>query len=101
MEIKRNLKSLKNKTGAKIINAIKGIEATHDKYQGCYHWTQTGNASGRRGQEFDNDYSFIFNGVKYDINQSLSVSCKNFYYRLHIEKGGKKSNIRAIRALIN
>ena len=100
MEIKRNLKSLDNKTGKRIIEMLKNIDGLHDKYQKCYFWTPNCNAAGRRKQEFDNDFSFLFDGVKYEINQSLDISCKNFYYRLNIEKNGKKSNIRAIRSLI-
>jgi hypothetical protein len=100
MEFKRNLKSLDNKTGEKIRKEIKGVLTDHEKYQGCYFWTQTGNASSRRRQEFDYNLVFNFNGTKYEINQSLDISCKNFYYRLNIEKNGKRSNIRAIKSII-
>ena len=101
MEIKRNLKSLYNKTGQRITKELNSIISTHDQYQGCYFWSNTGNAASRRRQEFDNDFSFLFNGVKFKISQSLSVSCKNFYYRLNIEKNGKKSNIKSIKNLLN
>ena len=101
MEIKRNLKSLDNKTGKRIITELKSILDNHEKYQGCYFWTQTGNAASRRRQEFDYSLSFIFDSVKFEINQSLDISCKNFYYRLNIEKNGKKSNIKSLKNLVN
>ena len=100
MEFKRNLKSLQNKTGEKIVRELNVVIDNHEKYQGCYFWINTGNAANRRRQEFDYNLSFIFNGIKHEINQSLDISCKNFYYRLNIEKNGKKSNVRAIKNLI-
>ena len=100
MEIKRKLKSLDNKTGKKIVAILNNVIDTHEQYQGCYFWTVRNNAASRRRQEFDNNFSFILNGVKYDINQCLKISCKNFYYRLNIEKNGNKSNIKSIKNLL-
>ena len=100
MEIAGNLKSLDNKTGQKIVRTLKNIISDHDKYQKCYFWSQTGNASSRRRQEFTTEISFFFDGVKFEVNQSLSISCKNFYYSCDIRKDGKKSNIKAIKGLI-
>jgi len=100
MEIKRNLKSLNNKTGEKIVSAINDIIDTQEKYKGCYFWTQTGNAASRRRQEFDTKLIFNLNGRTYDISQTLSISCNNFYFGTIVYRDGKKSNIRVLKNLI-
>jgi len=97
---KRNLKSLNNKTGNKIKNQLKDIIADHEKYQKCFFWTQNGNAAQRRQQEFNTELSFNLNGIKYEINQALSISCKNFYYSCDIRKNDKKANIKMIKNLL-
>lgn len=100
MEFKRRLKSLGNKTGRQIQTAINSILADHDKYQKCYFWTQTGNAASRRRQEFNTELTFNFLGIEYVVEQSLTISCKNFYYSCDIRKDGKKSNITALKRLV-
>lgn len=100
MKIKRNLKSLNNKTGKRITTAIKNILSDHEKYQGYYFWTQTNNASGRRQQEFTTELTFTFNNVIYEITQDLRISCKNFYYSCDIRKNNKKSNITCLKKLV-
>lgn len=97
---KRPLKTLDNKTGAKIKSIIQSIDSDHDRYKKCYFWTSTGNASQRRSQEFTRGLDFTFSGIHYEITQDLSISCKNFYYNCDIRKDGKKSNITALRKLI-
>ena len=100
MEIKRNLKSLENKTGEKIKNKIESMLSNHEKYKSCYFWSSTGNASSRRRQEFEDELSFVYNGIKYDWRQSLDISCKNFYWTSSISKNGKKSNVKVVKGLI-
>ncbi len=100
MEIKRNLKTLENKTGAKIVTKIKSMIGNHDKYKGCYFWSNTGNASNRRKQEFSEKLIFNLDGTEYKWIQDLEISCKNFYWTSSIFKNSKKSNIKAIKNLI-
>jgi len=100
MEIKRNLKSLENKTGKKIKTRINNIISDHNRYQKCYFWIQTGNAAQRRKQEFETTLIFNLAGIQYTITQTLKISCKNFYYSCDIRKNGKKSNIKAIKDLV-
>ena len=57
----RELKSLNNKTGKKIVSELNIIIDEHEKYKNCYNWTVKGNAAGRRSQEFENILSFILN----------------------------------------
>ena len=96
----RNLKTLNNKTGEKIKSRLSNILATHEKYKKCYFWTPNTHAAGRRSQEFDNSFSFMIADKLYEINQSLNISCKNFYYRLDIRLDGTKKNITCIKTLI-
>ena len=96
----RNLKTLNNKTGTKIKAKLSDILATHEKYKKCYFWTVNNNAAGRRRQEFDENFSFMVANKLYEINQSLDISCKNFYYRLDIRIDGYKKNITCIKNLI-
>ena len=100
MEVKRELKSLNNKTGEKIKMEIKNVLYLHEKWKGCYFWTPRGNAAARRSVEFNREISFILSGVKYQISQGLTASCKNYYYGLDIRKNGNKSNITALTKLI-
>lgn len=100
MEFKRNLKSLDNKTGNKIVKQLNIMIDNHDKYKSCYFWTQTGNAAQRRRQEFTENISFIFQNKKYEWQQNLDISCKNFYWNSSIFVDGKKSNITTIKNLI-
>ena len=96
----RNLKSLNNKTGQKIKNQINIIIDNANQYKSCYFWTNTGNAADRRRQEFDVNFNFIFNGKKYEIAQSLAISCKNFYFKNSVAIDGKKSNITPLKNLL-
>ena len=96
----RNLKTLNNKTGEKIKSRLSNILATHEKYKKCYFWTVNNNAAGRRQQEFDENFSFMVADKLYEINQSLGISCKNFYYRLDIRIDGNKKNVTCIKKLL-
>ena len=96
----RNLKTLNNKTGTKIKAKLSDILATHEKYKKCYFWAPNTNAAGRRQQEFDENFSFMVANKLYEINQSLDISCKNFYYRLDIRIDGNKKNVTCIKKLV-
>jgi len=96
----RNLKTLNNKTGTKIKAKLSDILSTHEKYKKCYFWTVNNNAAGRRSQEFDENFSFMIDDQLFEINQSLNISCKNFYYRLEIRIDGNKKNVTCIKKLL-
>lgn len=100
MKFKRNLKSLNNKTGQKIKAKLNEMLNNHERYKKCYFWTNTGNAASRRSQEFETSTSFILDGKKYEWNQDLNISCKNFYWTSIIHINSKKSNIIAIKKLL-
>ncbi len=100
MEFKRNLKSLNNKTGKLIVSKINTMVNNYEKYKGCYFWKQTGSAASRRRQEFTESLSFNLFGKKYEWEQELSISCKNFYWTSDITVDGKKSNITSIKKIL-
>ena len=98
MEIKRNLKTLNNKTGKQIITKIGHMESDHEKYQKAYFWSPPANASGRRSMEFKDSLSFILCDKKYELKQELSCSCKTVYWSNQIFVDGEKKNIKALKS---
>jgi len=100
MKINRNLKTLNNKTGKKIISTLSTMCFDHEKYKNCYFWKNTGNAANRRSQEFEQTIVFTLNDVEYEWVQYLTISCRNFYWTSKIYKNGVKTNIKTIRKLI-
>ena len=78
------------------INALEIAE----KYKRCYFWTNTGNASQRRRQEFDASSAFTFEGKRIEVRQYLQISCKNFYFFSDISRDGKKSNITILKGIL-
>lgn len=72
----------------------------HEKYRNCYFWKPPSTASQRRQAEFDEGFEFLLNGVKWEIDQSLQVSCNNYYYTMHIYIDGQKKNIRSLKKLV-
>tara|TARA_R100000664_G_C2760064_1_gene150703 strand:- start:3870 stop:4163 length:294 start_codon:yes stop_codon:yes gene_type:complete len=72
----------------------------HEKYQKSYYWKPPTIASQRRRLEFENSFTFDLNGVIYQIDQSLELSCKNYYYSLNVYVNCTKKNIRSIKKLI-
>ena len=85
-------------------NQAKQIEAiidTAEKYKNCYFWNAARtNAAQRRREEFDNNYRFEVDGDVIEVNQYLSISCKNYYYGHTITKNGKKTNITALKTAL-
>lgn len=100
MIINRKLKSLDNKTGQKIIAELNNIIDNHEHYKKCYFWTPCGNAASRRREEFDRKLIFNLDGKKYVIEQSLTISCKNYYFSTEIYVDSVKKNITAIKKLM-
>ena len=79
---------------------IKEVIYLHEKYSKSFYWKPPTTASQRRQQEFENSFSFNLNGVIYEIDQSLELSCKNFYYTLTVYVDDTKRNIRSLKKLI-
>ena len=75
------------------ITEVQEIIARHEKYAKCFFWTVNGNAASRRSQEFN--YEYKVDGL--EVRQSLSISCKNFYYGLEVYENGVKKDIRAVK----
>lgn len=77
------------------------IISTNEKYKNCYFWSAKGTtASQRRNREFDYERDFEFGGHKYHVQQSLSISCANYYYSLRVEKDGRKTNITPLKTIL-
>ena len=77
----------------------------HERYKGCYFWTQTDSARGRRDKESmfleDNpEFSVDWKGSHVEVKPSLSISCKNFYYSLEITLDGERKDIRLLKKII-
>jgi hypothetical protein len=96
----RNLKSLENKTGKKIKSYIQTILDNKKKYKDCYFWIPPCNANSRRQQEFKTEFSFLLNSQRYEVHQSLDLSCKNFYFATTVKVEGQNKNITALKKLM-
>lgn len=84
-----------------IYTTVERIIALHEKYQKSYFWSASGtNAAGRRRNEFSDKYEFVFGGRAYKIEQTLQISCRNYYYRLSVVVDGKRSDVRALKKIL-
>ena len=97
--------SAKTRTSKNLKAVIQNCIDYNEKYNGCYFWKNTGNASSRRSQEksFEaNNPCFKIDSKKglIQVTPSLHISCKNFYYSLEILIDGKKSNIKILKNFI-
>ena len=80
---------------------IDEIVNTNEKYKSCYFWSARGTtASQRRREEFDEKYDFVYAGHEYHVQQSLSISCADYYYSLRVEKDGRKTNITPLNTIL-
>ncbi|WNO30079.1 hypothetical protein [Oceanotoga phage vB_OteS-UFV02] len=85
----------------KIIEIINNILSKHERYRNSYFWSSAGtNAWQRRKEEFDDKYEFFYQGKKYQVFQKLDISCKNYYYHLHIYEDDKKKDIRSLKKIL-
>lgn len=73
-----------------------------DYYANSYFWTVKYNAEKRRYiEERDNMvYSTSVNGIEYEVDFSVEISCKNYYVHKSVYKDGAKTNSRVIRTLL-
>ena len=69
-------------------------------YRNCYFWTPYGNAASRGNREFGIEFEFDLNGETVSVNQSLSISCKNFYFSTDVRRDGRKSNVTVLRKVV-
>jgi len=95
------MKTYKRLKNTKASKALHTVLKTHEKFLGCYHWNPPQIAKLRRAMEFDTDICFVYKGKKYEINQSVNVSCKWVYYSLSVHCDGDKKNIRTIHRLLD
>lgn len=79
-------------TLAKVQEAIQ----KHEEFRNSYFW-QGNNKSNRLN--WNNNFTFKFDGKKYEINQSCYSSRKNVYYSMAIYVNGIKKDIRALKAI--
>ena len=96
----RELKTLNNKTGDCIKFQIREVIEQHDRYSKAFFWTPKMNASQRRKEEFDDSFEFILSGEKVSIEQTLRISCQNYYYSLKVYVNGKKKDVRVLKKLV-
>ena len=79
---------------------ITEILRTAEKYKGCYFWSNTGNAASRRQQEFDRHYEFVVGKDKFEVRQTLDISCRNFYFSTEVLRNGAKTNITPLKTAL-
>ena len=84
---------------SKVYKIVENSIYRHDKYKSCYFWTPPTNASQRRREEFEFNHSFELDGVLYEIEQCLELSCRNYYYSFSVYVNGQKKDIRALKRL--
>jgi len=77
--------------------AIEQVLYAHDKFKSSYFRRPNTNAAGRRDQEFDVRYTFTLKGHRYDIGQTVDISCKNVYYSLSVHVDDEKKDVRAVK----
>lgn len=95
--MKKELVQLTPETKAEIRETLN----LHDRYDGCYFWTPRGNAASRRREEFSRSFEFTSpKGDKIEVSQSLSISCRNFYYSLTVTRNGNRSNVKLLRGMV-
>jgi len=84
------------------VAAINDVLRRHDHYRNAYFWTPRGNAAARRREEAQNSVRFEFraNGHRYLVDQDVTVSCANVYYRLGVYVDGAKKTVRALKSLV-
>jgi len=92
---------IKNRTRTSTIvnlrNTINNFIESSEKYKNSYTWSSPNSSYSRRAMEFENFFSFEIEGITYDVQESLNVSCKNVYYRKRIYVDNNKKDLRSIR----
>jgi len=88
------------KTLSDVTSQINTVISNSAYYKNCYFWTFYGSAAQRRSREFSIDFEFDYNGQHIVVSQSLSISCRNFYFSTNIRRDGKKSNITILKNII-
>ena len=88
----KNLNDVKSEINTVIENSA--------KYKNGYFWTPYGGASQRRSREFSISFEFEHSGQQIEVRQSLSLSCRNFYFHTHVTRNGKKSNISILKKVV-
>jgi len=95
-------KNYKRFKGTKQAKTLQEIVDRHEQFKGAYFWTPPGSANQRRRMEQENtaEAHFLVNGVEYQVEQSVSCSCRNVYYSLNTLVDGEPKNVRALKALL-
>lgn len=88
----KNLKKAKN--------ILEDVLETIAKYKNCYFWSNTGNASYRRSQEFNEKLNLNIFNDNVEIELDLTISYRNFYFTKDIYVNGKKSNAKKLQGYI-
>ena len=89
-----------NQNTADVKSLINTVINNSAKYRNCYFWTPFGNAATRRNREFEIEFEFDLDGEKISVEQSLRISCKNFYFKTDVRRDGKRSNITILRKVV-
>ncbi|NCC15345.1 MAG: hypothetical protein EOM28_03190 [Clostridia bacterium] len=73
-----------------------------DYYANSYFWTVKGNAAKRRYlEERDSmSYTTMVDGIEYEVDFSVEISCKNYYVYKSVYRDGTKTNAKVIRTLL-
>lgn len=83
-----------------IIESIRKIIDTAEKFRSAYFWSSPSCAASRRWMEKQNSVSEITwdeGGHTYTASYSVTCSCKNVYASGYYTKDGKKTTLTAIK----
>lgn len=96
------LHNYKRIRGSKIAAILAEIISTHTEMKGAWHFSPPYRASARRRYEEDRTraVAFVYQGMRYEVDQHCVCSAKNIYYKLTVRVDGERKDIRAIKALI-
>jgi len=99
------MKTITNRTQTKNLISIRNtmidfIESS-EKHKNSYFWNSSDlSSSQRRGKEFENCFTFKFEDKIFEVKESLTISCNNFYYYKEIFVDDEQRDIRAIKKVL-
>jgi hypothetical protein len=98
--IKKITKRSQNKTIKSVISTLDYFIKENEKYKNSYFWNSSLNATNRRFKEFKNSFECEILGDKLNINTSLTMTCKNVYYKKEYILNNENKDLRAVKKLL-
>ena len=83
------------------ISQVKKALDNHEALQHSYFWGDNGNAKtrGYREKQLNFAVEVEHEGAVYGYTSSVQISRKNFYYKGHFTKNGKRGDVRLFKKL--